>query len=174
MLTPIEITSKFRYEVLAAVSVDRQWKYQRVSGARWSVTHAPTGRRYWVAGLDQARAETADGTAARLLGIDAPLPCGKPLHKGEHAAIVAELTGPDCERMLAELNRQVPFMVEGAAGRVRPNPVPGLPAPYRTLQQMLGVVYGGEPWAWVDALRAVRPDLVPPHLDGARYIHAGS
>lgn len=157
--------AEFRGQVYAATSLDGQWEYRQIGGsAVWSVTHAPTGRRYWTVGLDRARRETADGTAAAFLDIDKPLPDGKPLAKGEHRAIVAELSVRDCQEMLRVLRNEVPFMVESAAARVCPNAVPGVPVSARTLTQMLGVVYGGEPYAWVDALAEVRPDLVPPHL----------
>lgn len=162
-MTPIEITGSWRYEVLSAISTDRQWTYQHGNG-RWAVTHA-TGRRYWAPSLDQARRDTSDGTAARLLAIGKPLPDGKPLAKGEHRAIIAELSVQDCQQMLITLQAEVPYMVQSAAARVCPTAIPGVPIPTRTLTQMLGVVYGGEPYAWVDALAAVRPDLIPPHLN---------
>lgn len=158
--------AEFRGQVYAATSLDGQWEYRQIGGsAVWSVTHAPTGRRYWTVGLDQARRETADGTAADRLQLDRDPRPGKPMVQGEYRAIVAELSVRDCQEMLRVLRSEVPFMVESAAARVCPNAVPGVPVSARTLTQMLGVVYGGEPYAWVDALAEVRPDLVPPHLD---------
>lgn len=162
--TPID-AAVFRGRTYAATSLDGQWAYQQTAGPAWSVTHVPTGRRYWTVGLDRARVETGDGTAARILDIGRPLPPGKPLARGEHRAICAELSVRDCEEMLTVLHGEVPYMVDAAVWQVAPGAVPGLALPARGLANVLGAVYGGEPSAWVDALRVVRPDLVPPHLD---------
>ncbi|MFG1857571.1 hypothetical protein ACGFJT_37455 [Actinomadura geliboluensis] len=67
--------------------------------------------------------------------------------------------------MLARLAASVPYMVEHAADRIAPGAVPGVTVPARALKQMLGVIYGDEPFTWVAALREVRPDLVPPRAD---------
>ncbi|NEA22666.1 hypothetical protein [Actinomadura bangladeshensis] len=163
-LTPIEITGQARWGVFAAVSRDGQWDYREIAGSLWSVTHVPTGRRYWVTGLDQAREQTGDGTAAAFLAIGKPLPDGKPLAKGEHAAITLELSTADMDRMLTQVQASEPDTVGLATSRIRPRTELGRRMLAGDMTRMLGVVYGHAPTAWLDALRAVRPDLVPPHI----------
>lgn len=163
-LTPIEITGQFRYEVLSAVSTDGQWKYQRDYNIGWSTIHVPSGRRYWTTSLDAARADTADGTANQVLAIGHEPPAGKPMVKGEHTAITAHLTPRDLEKMLkvALVADGIPELVAEVRARI------GLSPSWRmsgtSLGKALGAVYGTAPDVWLAALRAVRPDLVPPHL----------
>ncbi|HWB35196.1 MAG TPA: hypothetical protein VHA75_04135 [Rugosimonospora sp.] len=157
--------AEFRGQVYAATSLDGQWEYRQIGGSTvWSVTHVPTGRRYWVTGLDQAREQTGDGTAAAFLDIDKPLPNGKPLTKGEHMAITLELSAADMERMLTQVKASTPDTVGLATSRIRPRVEPGQRMLTGDMTRMLGVVYGYAPTAWVDALTSVRPDLVPPHI----------
>lgn len=167
-LTPIEVTSSWRYETLAAVSTDGQWNYRQISGGPvWAVTHVPTGRRYWTVGLDQARSETADGTAAARLEIGSQPRRGKPMVQGEFAAIRSELSARDLEAMLVYVRPHVAGVVAETLTRI------GLPVDYlerytvsvSCAGKILGAVYSASPDVWVDALRTVRPDLIPPHLE---------
>ncbi|MFB4306968.1 hypothetical protein [Actinomadura sp. GTD37] len=168
MMTPIVITDDFRGEPQAAVSTDRFWTYQQVCGpALWSVTHVPTGRRYWVAGLDQARQETGDGTAAARLELDREPRPGKAMVEGERTAIRGELTARDLTRMLDHARSHAAGMVADVLARfgLRPDRLDHRTVAPARAGQILGAVYGTAPNVWLDALRAVRPDLVPPHLD---------
>lgn len=152
-LTPVSLIRNHG-RVYAARALDGVWAY-RVTGSRWEVTHREFGRRVWAPTLDAARAWTADPTfVARLLA--AP-PDGKVLARAEYAAIRGELTAVDVRRML----QAVPAgAVETGIGRVRPGArLLGLAA--ADAVNVLGVVYGTVPGAWLGALRVVRPELVP-------------
>lgn len=162
MLTPVEITNQWRGTTLAAASHDGTWTYHRTRG-RWAVTHAATGRRYWTATLDQGREQTADGTAADFLDIGHPLPNGKPITPGEHLAVMLELSTADMRDMLDHLAVAAPEAVAIATARIKPASPPAA-LPSGPLTQMLGVVYGQDTGVWLAALRAIRTDLIPPHV----------
>lgn len=165
-VTPIEVTGQARWGVFAAVSADGQWDYREVAGSLWSVTHVATGRRCWVTGLDQARRDTGDGTAADRLEIGHQPRPGKPMVQGEYRAIRGELSARDLAAMLDQVRPRAGQVVAEVLTRF------GLPGDYlgrRTVApfragQILGAVYGAHPDVWLAALAAVRPDLVPPHL----------
>lgn len=162
--TPIRV-DVHRSRIYAATSICGKWAYLS-KGALCEITHAPTRRRYWTNGLEQARRETADGTAARRLETwrTSPPP-GKPMTDGEHHAIMDELSRVDCERMLAAIYTDAGMLVEAAVHRIRPNTAPDALLTSRTVSQILGVLYGHAPDLWLSALRTRRPELVPPHLN---------
>lgn len=155
-LTPVSLIRN-RGRVYAARSNDGVWAY-RLTRGRWEVTHRESGRRVWAPSLERARALTADPEfVGRLLA--AP-PAGKVLAKAEYAAIRGELSPVDVRRMLQVVPARE---VESAIGRVRPGArLLGLAA--ADAVNVLGVVYGTVPGAWLGALRRVRPELVPVSL----------
>ncbi|OLT12944.1 hypothetical protein BJF79_03325 [Actinomadura sp. CNU-125] len=135
------------------------WTYY-LTGGRCEVTHLPTQRRFWALDIDRGREATATPEYVTLLLADPP--AGKPLAKAELVAICDELTVSDARRMLQAAPSDV---AEPAAKLIRPGaPLAGLHA--IDAQNAIGIVYGRAPHVWLDALRTVRPDLVPARYQG--------
>jgi hypothetical protein len=87
----------------------------------------------------------------------------KPLTKAQHVHVIRELSAREMDRILDHLTEVMPDVVEQATNRIRPNRRRG-PLTAHDLIKVLGIVYGADPTAWVDAVQSVRPDLIPAQL----------
>ncbi|MFV2179458.1 hypothetical protein ACFHW2_37350 [Actinomadura sp. LOL_016] len=153
-LTPVT-TWEHRSAVYGARSTDGIWEYHQTSDRRYEVTHTPTGHRFWAIDLEHARQTTADAAYVGQLLADPP--AGKPLAKAEYTAVCDELSAADARRMLQAAPSNV---AEPAANLIRAGaPLADLHA--IDARNAIGIVYGRASGAWLDALRTVRPDLVP-------------